>query len=115
MRVTGAVPATIGVLEGTIRVGLAEDELDDTGNGVWGNAHLVDASSSVVHADGGGTVVLYGLSGVLGGVLGGWVSTQWGLAAVFWCATGAAELAACAAWAVGLAQRRAVRPTSAAA
>jgi mannose-1-phosphate guanylyltransferase len=40
-------------------------ELDDTGNGVWGSAHLVDASSSVVHADGGGTVVLYGVSGVL--------------------------------------------------
>jgi mannose-1-phosphate guanylyltransferase len=40
-------------------------ELDDTGNGVWGRAHLVDASSSVVHADGGGTVVLYGLTGVL--------------------------------------------------
>lgn len=40
-------------------------ELDDTGNGVWGSAHLVDASSSVVHAEGGGTVVLYGLSGVL--------------------------------------------------
>jgi len=60
-------------------------------------------------------MVGYGLSGVLGGVLGGWVSTQWGLAAVFWCATVAAVLAACAAWAVGLAQRRAVRPTSAAA
>lgn len=40
-------------------------ELDDTGNGVWGRAHLVDASSSVVHADGGGTVVLYGMTGVL--------------------------------------------------
>ena len=40
-------------------------ELDDTGNGVWGRAHLVDASSSVVHADGDGTVVLYGVSGVL--------------------------------------------------
>lgn len=40
-------------------------ELDDTGNGVWGRAHLVDASSSVVHADGGGTVVVYGMTGVL--------------------------------------------------
>lgn len=40
-------------------------ELDDTGNGVWGPAHLVDASSCVVHADGGNTVVLYGLSGML--------------------------------------------------
>ena len=40
-------------------------ELDDTGNGVWGAAHMVDASSCVVHADGGTTVVLYGLSGML--------------------------------------------------
>ncbi|GJG86996.1 mannose-1-phosphate guanylyltransferase [Gemmatimonadetes bacterium T265] len=39
-------------------------ELDDTGNGVWGRAHLVDASGCVVHAD-GGTVVVYGVSGVL--------------------------------------------------
>ena len=40
-------------------------ELDDTGNGVWGPAHVVDASSCVVHADGGNTVVLYGLTGML--------------------------------------------------
>lgn len=40
-------------------------ELDDTGNGVWGAAHLVDAASCVVHADGGTTVVLYGVSGML--------------------------------------------------
>jgi mannose-1-phosphate guanylyltransferase len=39
-------------------------ELDDTGNGVWGRAHLVDSSGSVVHAE-GGTVVVYGMSGVL--------------------------------------------------
>jgi mannose-1-phosphate guanylyltransferase len=39
-------------------------ELDDTGNGVWGAAHVVDSSSCVVHAD-GGTVVLYGVSGML--------------------------------------------------
>lgn len=39
--------------------------LDDTGNGVWGRAHLVDASSCVVHADGGGTVVVYGMTGAL--------------------------------------------------
>ena len=39
-------------------------ELDDTGNGVWGPAHVVDSSSCVVHAD-GGTVVLYGVAGVL--------------------------------------------------
>jgi mannose-1-phosphate guanylyltransferase len=40
-------------------------ELDDTGNGVWGSAHLVDASSCVVHADGGGAVVVYGMTGAL--------------------------------------------------
>jgi mannose-1-phosphate guanylyltransferase len=40
-------------------------ELDDTGNGVWGPAHVIDASSCIVHADGGNTVVLYGLSGML--------------------------------------------------
>jgi mannose-1-phosphate guanylyltransferase len=39
-------------------------ELDDTGNGVWGEAHVVDSSSCVVHAD-GGQVVLYGVSGIL--------------------------------------------------
>lgn len=39
-------------------------ELDDTGNGVWGPAHLVDASSCVVHAE-GQTTVVYGMSGVL--------------------------------------------------
>jgi mannose-1-phosphate guanylyltransferase len=39
-------------------------ELDDTGNGVWGAAHLIDSSSCVVHAE-GGTVVAYGVSGML--------------------------------------------------
>lgn len=39
-------------------------ELDDEGNGVWGRAHLVDSSGSVVHAE-GGTVVVYGMSSVL--------------------------------------------------
>jgi mannose-1-phosphate guanylyltransferase len=39
-------------------------ELDDTGNGVWGSAHLVDTSSCIVHAE-GSTVVVYGLSGML--------------------------------------------------
>jgi mannose-1-phosphate guanylyltransferase len=39
-------------------------ELDDTGNGVWGPAHLVDASSCVVHAE-EQTTVLYGLTGML--------------------------------------------------
>lgn len=39
-------------------------ELDDTGNGVWGRAHLVESSGCVVHAE-GATVVAYGVSGVL--------------------------------------------------
>lgn len=39
-------------------------ELDDTGNSVWGRAHLVDTSGCVIHAE-GGAVVVYGVSGVL--------------------------------------------------
>ena len=39
-------------------------ELDDTGNGVMGNVHCVDASGNVVHAD-GGCVVVYGISGMI--------------------------------------------------
>lgn len=39
-------------------------ELDDTGNGVWGEAHVIDSSSCVVHAD-GGMIVAYGLTGML--------------------------------------------------
>jgi mannose-1-phosphate guanylyltransferase len=39
-------------------------ELDDTGNGVWGPAHVVDASSCVVHSE-AQTVVVYGVSGML--------------------------------------------------
>jgi mannose-1-phosphate guanylyltransferase len=39
-------------------------ELDDDGNGAIGNAHFVDASSNVVHAD-GSSVVLYGVNGLL--------------------------------------------------
>jgi len=38
--------------------------LDDTGNGVMGNVHCVDASGNVVHAD-GGCVVVYGISGMI--------------------------------------------------
>ena len=43
-------------------------------------------------------VICYGLSGVIGGGLGGWVSVQWGLAAVFWLATAAAALATASVW-----------------
>jgi len=39
-------------------------ELDDTGNGIMGDAHCVDASGNVVHAD-DGCVVVYGISGML--------------------------------------------------
>ncbi len=39
-------------------------ELDDTGNGVMGQVHCVDASGNVIHAD-GCCVVAYGISGML--------------------------------------------------
>jgi mannose-1-phosphate guanylyltransferase len=39
-------------------------ELDDTGNGVMGNVHCVDASGNVIHAD-GHCIVVYGISGML--------------------------------------------------
>jgi mannose-1-phosphate guanylyltransferase len=39
-------------------------ELDDTGNGVMGEAHCIDASGNVIHAD-GCRVVAYGISGML--------------------------------------------------
>ena len=39
-------------------------ELDDTGNGIKGAAHCVDASGNIVHAE-NGCIVLYGVSGML--------------------------------------------------
>jgi mannose-1-phosphate guanylyltransferase len=39
-------------------------ELDDWGNGVSGHAYLVDSSGNIVHAE-NGTVVIYGISGML--------------------------------------------------
>jgi mannose-1-phosphate guanylyltransferase len=39
-------------------------ELDDTGNGVMGPVHCVDASGNVIHAD-GQCIVVYGISGML--------------------------------------------------
>lgn len=39
-------------------------ELDDTGNGVMGDVHCVDASGNVIHAD-GQCIVAYGISGML--------------------------------------------------
>lgn len=44
------------------------------------------------------TVLCYGLSGVVAGVLGGAVSQFWGLQAVFWLASGAAALAMGCVW-----------------
>lgn len=48
-------------------------------------------------------VVGYGLSGVLGGVVGGWISARWGLQMVFWLGVVAAILAAFAAWRMSVA------------
>ncbi len=39
-------------------------ELDDTGNGIMGEVHCIDASGNVVHAD-GNCIVAYGISGML--------------------------------------------------
>ncbi len=39
-------------------------ELDDTGNGVMGDVHCVDASGNVIHAD-GQCIVVFGISGML--------------------------------------------------
>ena len=39
-------------------------ELDDTGNGIMGDVHCVDASGNVIHAD-GHCIVVYGISGML--------------------------------------------------
>lgn len=43
-------------------------------------------------------VLGYGLSGVVGGLLGGLVSTRWGVGSVFWLAAAMALLACLAAW-----------------
>ena len=39
-------------------------ELDDTGNGIMGDVHCVDASGNVIHAE-GHCIVVYGISGML--------------------------------------------------
>ena len=44
------------------------------------------------------TTLGYGLSGVLGGVGGGWVISHWGFATVFWAAALCGVLAWCCAW-----------------
>ena len=51
-------------------------------------------------------VLGYGLSGVIGGLLGGLVSTRWGVGSVFWFAAAMALLACGAAWQMRAAQRR---------
>jgi len=47
------------------------------------------------------TVVGYGLTGVLGGALGGLASQHWGLHSVFWLCTVASVVACACAWQVG--------------
>ena len=44
------------------------------------------------------TVLGYGSSGVIGGLAGGWLSTRFGFASVFWAATGAAAVGWWCAW-----------------
>lgn len=46
------------------------------------------------------TVIAYGLTGVLGGVLGGLVSSYWGLSTVFWLSVPVALLSMITAWGV---------------
>lgn len=53
------------------------------------------------------TLLGYGASGVIGGLAGGAVSEAFGFAAVFWCASGAAALAALCAARAGVLDRRA--------
>jgi PPP family 3-phenylpropionic acid transporter len=47
-------------------------------------------------------VLGYGLSGVIGGIAGGWLSTRFGLSAVFWAASAAAAVGC---WCAARAQR----------
>lgn len=56
-------------------------------------------------------VLGYGLSGVVGGLLGGLISTRWGVGSVFWLAAAMALLACGAAWRMRAAQRR-LRPAA---
>ena len=46
------------------------------------------------------TVIAYGFTGVLGGLVGGWMSDGWGLQSVYWASMGAAMLATWAAFRV---------------
>lgn len=46
------------------------------------------------------TVIAYGFSGVIGGLLGGVISERWGLASVFWASVLTSLLAAAATWKV---------------
>lgn len=56
-------------------------------------------------------VLGYGLSGVVGGLLGAWISPRWGVGSVFWLATAMALLACGAAWRMRAAPRG-VRPAA---
>ena len=52
------------------------------------------------------TIIGYGVPGVLGGLGGGFVSTSWGLSAVFWCAAAAGSVATVCAFRVWALQHR---------
>jgi PPP family 3-phenylpropionic acid transporter len=56
------------------------------------------------------TTLGYGLSGVLGGIGGGWLISNLGFAAVFWAASGCGVLAAACAWQAARAQEIAEKP-----
>jgi pseudouridine-5'-phosphate glycosidase len=83
VRESGAVPATIGVLEGSVRVGLSADELERFGPGAQKVGPRDIAAAAVRHAIGattvGGTLAVCRAAGIrvmgtggLGGVHRGW-------------------------------------------
>jgi pseudouridine-5'-phosphate glycosidase len=83
VRESGAVPATIGVLEGSVRVGLSADELERFGPGAQKVGPRDIAAAAVQHAIGattvGGTLAVCRAAGIrvmgtggLGGVHRGW-------------------------------------------
>ena len=83
VRESGAVPATIGVLDGSVRVGLSADELERFGPGAQKVGPRDIAAAAVRHAIGattvGGTLAVCRAAGIrvmgtggLGGVHRGW-------------------------------------------
>lgn len=51
------------------------------------------------------TVIAYGVPGLLGGIAGGWLSSHFGLASVFWVSVATSALATLFAWACWRASR----------